>query len=64
MFEYKVKFFQGKRAKGDNLGKMFPISPKTRMEIALTNFLNNESQDGWEFYFGNRTHYIFRRKAK
>ncbi len=50
MYEYKVVRMNNKNKKGGDLKKMFPVSPGSRMDMMFTNFLNNESVDGWEFY--------------
>ena len=64
MYEYKVKRFTSKRAKGGNLGKILPLSPMERSERAISNFLNSESQDGWELFLARPRWFIFRRKIK
>ena len=66
MYEYKVVRINRHNKKGGDLKKMFPVSPGNRADMMFSNYLNNESVDGWEFYcfrgFGAQA--VFRRKKK
>ena len=62
MYEYKVRRITRKRIKGYK--RSITLNTLKISERVTEALINNESTDGWEFFFKDRNHFYFRRLKK
>lgn len=65
MYEYKVRRYTKKRAKLRNkAGSLKHLNAFNTTEELYEDLINNECQDGWEFFFKDVRYFYFRKIKK